>query len=129
VKKDGQNVVEILAKHEKLTASNKPKAFIHWVAQPAKGKDPLVAECRLYEQLLKDSEGDVEEKADWLSLVNENSEQILPRVFVEESLANAKVEETFQFERLGYFCVDPDSKNGKLVFNRTVLLKEDTHKV
>ena len=73
--------------------------------------------------------GDVEEGEDVLSNLNPNSLEILTGAKLEPSLANAKVGERFQFERVGYFCVDPDCAPEKLVFNRTLPLKDTWAKI
>jgi glutaminyl-tRNA synthetase len=101
----------------------KVKATIHWLsAQHARP-----AEVRLYDRLfLHESPDEVE---DFLACLNPNSLEILPDCFTEPSLAPARPGDTFQFERLGYFCVDPDSRAGKLVFNRAVSLKDTWAKI
>jgi glutaminyl-tRNA synthetase len=68
---------------------------------------------------------DVEEGADYRDYLNPNSLEILKSCRVEPSLANASPGSIYQFERMGYFCVDPDSSPGKPVFNRTVTLRDD----
>ncbi|XP_052043199.1 glutamine--tRNA ligase [Apodemus sylvaticus] len=106
-------------------AGEKPKAFIHWVSQP------LVCEIRLYERLFqhKNPEDPVEVPGGFLSDLNPASLQVVKGALVDCSVARAKPFDKFQFERLGYFSVDPDSDQGQLVFNRTVTLKEDPGKV
>jgi glutaminyl-tRNA synthetase len=99
----------------------KVKATIHWVS----AAHAVDAEVRLYENLfLKENPSDVEEGQDVLDNLNPNSLEIIADAKVEPSLANAAAGTRFQFERLGYFCADTDSKPGKLVFNRTVALKD-----
>jgi len=71
----------------------------------------------------------VEEGKDFTANLNPNSLQILTRCKLEPSLASAKVGARYQFERLGYFCVDRDSGNGRLVFNRTITLKDTWAKI
>ncbi len=94
----------------------KVKATIHWVS----AADAVPAEVRLYNQLFSkpDPAGD-----QFARDLNPNSLEILD-ARVEPALAQAKPGETFQFERQGYFCVDPDSTGGKPVFNRTVGLRD-----
>ena len=77
----------------------------------------------LYDRLFK-VEDPANEEGDFKSYINEDSLQILPTVYIEPALANAKVGEQFQFLRKGYFCVDKESRDGHLVFNRTVTLKD-----
>ncbi|KAL4673747.1 hypothetical protein H8959_017681 [Pygathrix nigripes] len=106
-------------------AGEKPKAFIHWVSQP------LMCEVRLYERLFqhKNPEDPTEVPGGFLSDLNLASLHVVEAALVDCSVALAKPFDKFQFERLGYFSVDPDSHQGKLVFNRTVTLKEDPGKV
>jgi glutaminyl-tRNA synthetase len=99
----------------------KVKATIHWVS----AAHAVDAEARIYENLfLKENPSDVEEGQDVLDNLNPNSLEVIADAKVEPSLANAAAGTRYQFERLGYFCVDPDSNPGKPVFNRTVALKE-----
>ncbi|KAK2899068.1 hypothetical protein Q8A67_010486 [Cirrhinus molitorella] len=103
----------------------KPKAFIHWVS------DPLQCEVRLYENLFlhKNPEDASEVPAGFLSDINPNSLTVIESALVDRSVGKAKVFDKFQFERVGYFSVDPDNTSEKLVFNRTVTLKEDPGKI
>jgi glutaminyl-tRNA synthetase len=104
----------------------KVKSTIHWVSTA----HALAAEIRLYDKLfLKPDPTDVAEGEDVLSNINPNSLEILLDAKLEPSLANAKPEDRFQFERVGYFCLDPDSAPGKLVFNRTLPLKDSWAKI
>ncbi len=104
----------------------KVKATIHWVSAP----HSLAAECRLYDHLFtKPDPDDVPEGQDFTANLNPNSLQTLSACRVEPSLAAAKPGERFQFERLGYFCVDPDTSAGRLVFNRAVTLKDEWAKI
>jgi glutaminyl-tRNA synthetase len=99
----------------------KVKATLHWVS----AANPLEAQVRLYDHLFsKENPNDVEAGKDFTANLNPNSLQVLERVYVEPSVANAAPGSRFQFERLGYFCVDQDSRDGKLVLNRTVGLKD-----
>uniref|UniRef100_A0A2K5DJM5 Glutamine--tRNA ligase n=1 Tax=Aotus nancymaae TaxID=37293 RepID=A0A2K5DJM5_AOTNA len=106
-------------------AGEKPKAFIHWVSQP------LMCEVRLYERLFqhKNPEDPTEVPGEFLSDLNLASLCVVEAALVDCSVALAKPFDEFQCKRLGYFSVDPDSGKGKLVFNRTVTLKEDPGKV
>ena len=84
----------------------------------------------MYETLFsKEDPSKVEEGKDVLDNLNPNSLEVLSHAKVEPSLANAAPGSRYQFERLGYFCADPDSKPGKPVFNRTVALKDTWAKV
>ncbi len=100
------------------TSGLKPKGVIHWLS----ATDAVVAEVRLYDRLFKVENPAAEE--DFKSTINPASLQVLENAMIEPALANAAVGEKFQFTRLGYFCVDPDSTAGKKVFNRTVTLKD-----
>ena len=104
-------------------AGRKVKSTIHWVSAAG----ALPAEVRLYEHLLNEA-GPGEER-DFVSSLNPDSVQILRRCLVEPSLAQAKPGLRVQFERLGYFCVDPDSTAQTLVFNRTVALRDTWAKI
>ncbi|HTM89085.1 MAG TPA: glutamine--tRNA ligase/YqeY domain fusion protein [Terriglobales bacterium] len=104
----------------------KVKATIHWVS----AAHALEAEVRLYDKLFtKPNPNQVEEGQDFTTNLNPNSLEVLRGCQLEPSLAGAAVGSRYQFERLGYFCVDPDSVPGKLVFNRTVALKDTWAKV
>jgi glutaminyl-tRNA synthetase len=88
-------------------------------------KHAVDAEVRLYEHLFKTPDPtDAPEGKDWRHNLNEKSLEVIPAAKLEPAAANAKPFEKFQFERLGYFSVDPDSTPGKLVFNRAVTLKD-----
>ena len=101
----------------------RPKATLHWVSVA----DAVPAEVRLYDHLY--SRPDPGASDDLLADLNPNSETVLTGAFVEPSLAGAELGETVQFERLGYFAADPDSAPGRLVFNRTLTLKDTWAKV
>ncbi len=127
VKNDKGEVVEVHCSYDPATRGGntpdgrKVKATIHWVS----AAHAVDAEVRIYENLfLKENPSDVEEGKDVLDNLNPNSLEIIADAKVEPSLANATVGTRYQFERLGYFSVDPDSKPGKPVFNRTVALKD-----
>ena len=97
----------------------KVKGVIHWVSE----QHAHPAEIRLYDRLFKVPNPDNEEN--FLNALNPDSLEVLKRCHVEASLANAQPESRYQFERTGYFCLDAvDSVDGKLVFNRTVTLRE-----
>ena len=103
------------------SASNrKVKGTLHWVSAP----DAIEAEVRLYDRLFKDPDPAGHKDVDFKEFLNENSLKVLTGCKLEPSLKEAKEGERFQFQRLGYFCVDKDSKPGALVFNRTVGLKD-----
>jgi len=106
------------------TASRRVKGTIHWVS----AAHALDAEVRLYDRLFL-SEDPGEDGADPLANLNPNSLERLTGAKIEPSLATAAVGSRFQFERQGYLCVDPDSKPGAPVFNRTVTLKDSWAKI
>ena len=108
-------------------AQRKVKATIHWVS----AEHALSAEARLYDHLFtKEDPDDVPEGADWLANINAKSLEVIKEARVEPFLVNAKKSELYQFERLGYFCVDPvDTAAGRLVFNRAVTLRDSWVKI
>ena len=103
-------------------SNRKVKATIHWVSAP----HSKTAEVRLYDHLFtKENPDEVPEGTDWLANINPESLETLNASRVEPSLADAKSGDLYQFERLGYFCVDSvDSKQDALVFNRAVTLRD-----
>ena len=104
----------------------KVKATLHWVS----ADHAVEAEIRLYDHLFtKEDPEAVPEGGDWCDCLNPSSLQVLAGAKVEPSLAEAKPGETYQFERQGYFCVDPDTKAGPLVVNRTVSLRDTWAKI
>jgi glutaminyl-tRNA synthetase len=105
--------------------NRKVKATLHWVSC----SEGLNAEVRLYDKLFTvEDPGDLPEGSDFTSVLNPDSLKVV-QAKVEPSLSNALPGDRVQFERLGYFCVDKDSKPAQLVFNRTVTLKGDAAKV
>ena len=132
VKNDKGEVVEVHSTYDPATRGGnapdgrKVKSTIHWVSA-AKAID---AEVRIYENLFtKENPNEVEEGQDFAANLNPNSLEVIADAKVEPSLAGAAAGSRYQFERLGYFCVDPDAEAGKLVFNRTVALKDTWAKV
>lgn len=107
------------------TSNRKVKATIHWVS----AAHAIDAEVRNYDTLFsKENPDDVEEGQDFTANLNPNSLEVL-HAKVEPSLKDAAAGARYQFERMGYFCVDPDSALGKLVFNRTIGLKDTWAKI
>ncbi|KAK6480826.1 glutamine--tRNA ligase [Huso huso] len=125
IKDPSGKVVELQVSCARADSREKPKAFIQWVS------NPLRCEVRLYERLFlhKNPEDPSEVPGGFLSDISPNSLQLIEDAMVDRSVAGAKVFDQFQFERVGYFSVDPDSTESKLVFNRTVTLKEDPGKI
>ena len=129
---DGGEVVELHCTYDPATRGGdspdgrKVKATLHWVS----AEHSLPAEVRLYGHLFtKENPADVAEGEDWLANLNPNSLQTLTDCRVEPSLAGAEPGTRVQFERLGYFCVAPDTTGQMLVFNRTVTLKDTWAKI
>lgn len=101
------------------TSGLKAKGVIHWVSIP----HAKTAEVRLYDRLFK-VEDPANAEGDFKDHINPDSLEVLPSVYIEPALADAKVGDSFQFMRKGYFAVDTDSTPEHLVFNRTVTLKD-----
>jgi glutaminyl-tRNA synthetase len=132
VKNDKGDVVEVHCTYDPASrGGNSPdgrkvKSTIHWVS----AAHAVDAEVRIYENLFtKENPGDVDEGQDFTANLNPNSLEVIRQAKLEPSLATAPVGARYQFERLGYFCVDLDSRPGKPVFNRTVALKDTWAKV
>ncbi|WP_026193769.1 glutamine--tRNA ligase/YqeY domain fusion protein [Capnocytophaga cynodegmi] len=131
VKDENGNITEIHCTYDPDSRSGsgteaskrKVKGTLHWVSVP----HALEAEARIYDRLFTVAEPDRQEK-DFLEYVNPDSLKVTT-AYVEPSLKDAKVGEGFQFQRLGYFSLDPDSTAEKLVFNKTVGLKDTWAKV
>ncbi|XP_057961935.1 glutamine--tRNA ligase isoform X2 [Malania oleifera] len=118
---DNESVVEIRAEYDPHKKT-KPKGVLHWVAEPSPGVEPLKVEVRLFDKLfLSENPAELD---DWLADLNPQSKVVIPEAYAVSSLKNAIAGDRFQFERLGYFVADKDSKSGKLVFNRTVTLRD-----
>jgi glutaminyl-tRNA synthetase len=104
----------------------KVKATLHWVSAP----HAIPAEVRLCDRLfVKLNPFDAPPGHDWKENVNPKSLEALKDCLLEPSLKDAAAGSRWQFERLGYFCVDPDSAPGRLVFNRTVALRDAWAKI
>jgi glutaminyl-tRNA synthetase len=129
IKDEQDNIIELICSVDENTLGKNPEGYkakgvIHWVSanqsQPAK--------VRLYDRLFNVPNPASEENM--LEVINPDSLEIIEDVRVEMSLANAKPEDTFQFEREGYFCADRyEHKEGHLVFNRTVTLRDSWAKI
>lgn len=133
VVKDAEgNVVEVHCTYDPdsrsggPTSNRKVKATIHWVS----AAHALDAEVRNYDTLFsKENPDDVEEGQDFTANLNPNSLEVLIGCKVEPGLKDAAPGSRYQFERLGYFCVDPDAISGKPVFNKTIGLKDTWAKI
>ena len=100
------------------------KATLHWVS----ADHALEAQARLYDTLFTEEIPDADSEKDFTEFINPKSLTVIDPIYVEPSLKNAKVGEHYQFERLAYFVVDEDSTDEKLVFNRTVTLRDQWKK-
>ena len=132
VKNDKGEVIEVHCTYDPATrGGNSPdgrkvKSTIHWVS----AAHAIDAEVRIYDKLFTvEDPNQVAEGQEFTANLNPNSLEVIAQAKLEPSLANAPVEGRYQFERLGYFCVDPDSKPDHLMFNRTVALKDTWAKV
>lgn len=129
VKNDAGDVVEVRCTHDPNTKSGMPdanrkvKGTIHWVS----GQHAVQAEVRLYDRLFKSE--NPEEAGSFLDDLNPDSLDVIADARVEPSVASAEAGSRFQFERLGYFAVDPDSTPAKPVFNRVVTLRDTWAKI
>jgi glutaminyl-tRNA synthetase len=124
VKDAAGEVVELRCSYDPATRGGdapdgrRPKATLHWLS----ATDAAPAQVRLYDHLfVREDPG---KDGDLLADINPKSEEVLTGCLVEPALASSPVGETVQFERLGYFCADPDSTPGRPVFNRTLTLKD-----
>ncbi|PQJ75711.1 glutamine--tRNA ligase/YqeY domain fusion protein [Polaribacter gangjinensis] len=126
-KDENGNIIEIQCTYDELSKSGsgteeslrKVKGTLHWVSM----KHAVKAEVRVYDRLFLHEAPDAQKDKDFMDYLNPNSLEIV-NAFVEPSLQNAKIGERFQFQRLGYFCVDNDSTDNQLVFNKTVGLRD-----
>ena len=132
IKDDAGNIVELHATYDPATRGGdspdgrKVKATLHWVS----ASEGVPAEVRLYDHLFtKENPEDTADGEDFTANINPDSLEVLTDCIVEPSLATASPGQIVQFERLGYFCVDPDTAEGKLVINRTVTLRDTWAKV
>ncbi len=121
-------VTELRCSYDPQTRSGMPnqrkvKGTIHWVSCA----HAIPAEVRLYDHLFTVPNPGAQ--GDWRDELNPQSEQVLRRCYVEPSLQSAEAGARYQFERLGYFCVDPDSTSERLVFNRSVTLRDTWAKI
>jgi glutaminyl-tRNA synthetase len=129
--KDG-NITELQCTYDPDTKGGyaldgrKVKGTLHWVSVA----NAVMAEVRLYDRLFTvENPLDHGEGEDFTDFINPDSLSSVQNAFLEPSLANAKPGERYQFERCGYFCVDPDTDNDGLVFNRTVSLRDTWAKI
>ncbi len=126
------NITEVQCTYDPDTRSGLPgadrkvKGTLHWVS----ARHAVDAEVRLYDRLFAVENPGAEAERDFRELLNPDSLKVVEHVKIEPYLAQvAQVEDKFQFQRIGYFCVDPDSRDGHLVFNRTIGLKDSWAKL
>jgi len=132
IKDDAGNITEIHCTYDPLSKSGsgteeskrKVKGTLHWVSI----KHAIPVEIRLYDRLFTVEAPDADKEKDYLDFVNKDSLQTITG-YVEPSLKDAKELEQFQFQRIGYFCIDKNSSEEKLVFNRTVTLRDSWAKM
>jgi glutaminyl-tRNA synthetase len=125
IKDEQGNVVELKCSYDPATnganpEGYKPKGVVHWVS----ADNSVPCEVREYDRLFSEANPDGDKERDFLEFINPESLVVLKESRCEAGLAEAAVESRYQFERTGYFCVDPDSTAEKLVFNRTVGLRD-----
>lgn len=128
VKDEAGNILEIHCSYDPETRSGsgteaserKVKGTLHWVSIA----NAIKAEVREYDRLFLDEAPDAHEEKGFLEFINPNSLNVIKEAYLEPFLANATLDDKYQFQRLGYFTLDPDSKEDKLVFNKTVGLKD-----
>ena len=131
IKDDKGEIVELRCSYDPATRGGdspdkrSPKATLHWVS----AQHAVPAEIRLYDRLFTDEKPGGDDEGNFVQSINPNSLEVLNTAQLEPSLANTAPGERFQFERMGYFCVDLDSKPGELVFNRTVTLRDTWAKI
>ncbi len=129
-KDENGNVIEVYAEYDPQTRSGMPEAnrrvkgTIHWVSVP----HAVDAEVRLYDRLFSVEDPLADKEKDFTELMNPESLIVKQNCKLEEYLADAKPGDTFQFQRIGYFCVDKDSTPENMVFNSTVALKDSWKK-
>ena len=132
VKDSEGNITEIHCTYDPKSKSGsgteeskrKVKGTLHWVS----AKHALETEIRLYDRLFSVENPDGDKEKDYMEFVNPDSLEII-KGFVEPSLKSAGIQDKFQFQRIGYFCVDKDSKEGEPIFNRTVGLRDSWAKI
>jgi glutaminyl-tRNA synthetase len=132
IKNEAGDIVEIHCRYDPASKGGqspdgrKVKGTLHWVA----AHSALPCEVRLYDRLfLKENPDSPKDEKDYKEYLNPGSLTVKREAYAEPSVAQAPVGERLQFERLGYFCVDPDSQEGQKVFNRTVALKDSWAKM
>jgi glutaminyl-tRNA synthetase len=132
VKDDAGNILEIHCTYDPKSKSGsgteeslrKVKGTLHWVSIP----HAIKAEIRLYDRLFTVAAPDADKEKDFMDFINPDSLQVITG-YVEPSLKDARVADKFQFQRIGYFCIDKESTKENLIFNRTVTLRDSWEKI
>ena len=131
IKDSSGNITEVICEYDPQTKTGyspdgrKVKGTIHWVS----ADHALQIETRLYDKLfLKENPFDTEEGKDYKTNINPDSLKVI-KAYIEPTVSGCVASESYQFERHGYFCVDYDSTPGKIVFNKTVSLKDSFNKI
>jgi glutaminyl-tRNA synthetase len=125
IKNEAGEIVELLCTYDPATKGTNPEGYkpngvIHWVS------DELSVPCeiRMYDRLFTEANPDGSKEKSFLDCLNPDSLVVLNNARAEAGLKGAEPESRYQFERMGYFCVDPDSSDDRLVINRTVTLRD-----
>ncbi len=130
IKDERGQIIELRCRYDPATRGGaapdgrRVKATLHWVS----AQHAVKAQARLYETLFTVENPAADKEKDFTKFINPNSLKVVDPIYVEPSVQRAAVGDRFQFERLGYFVVDADSTEGKLVFNRTVTLRDQWKK-
>jgi len=130
IKNEQGDVVELVCSYDPETKGQnptdyKPNGVIHWVS----ADNSVPCEVRLYDRLFTEANPDADKERDFHEFLNPESLKVMPNARVEVGLKHAVAESRYQFERTGYFCVDSDSNESRLVFNRTVTLRDSWAKI
>jgi len=131
IKDDDGNIIELRCTYDPETRGGtapdgrRVKATLHWVS----AEHALKAEARLYDRLFTKPNPEDDSEQDFTAFINPDSLEVRDPIYVEPSLADAQPGDRYQFERIGYFAVDPDSTGDKLVFDRTVGLRDSWAKL
>lgn len=125
IKDDQGEVIELKCSVDLNTLGKNPegrkvKGIIHWVS----ADEAVPVTVRIYDRLFNDANPAGHKDKDFLEFLNPDSLQVLENCMAEPSIKDTKVGESFQFERVGYFCLDKDSSDGNLIFNRSVSLRD-----
>ena len=125
IKDAADQVIELVCRYDEDTLGKKPEGYkvngvIHWVS----ADHHQLVDVRLYDRLFNHANPDGDKDVDFMTYVNPNNLRLIEGAMAEPSLASAVDGDRFQFEREGYFCVDKDSTKDRLVFNRTVTLRD-----